>query len=174
VVDVIRTVKPDVVLTFDPIGGYKHPDHIYMHEVTKSAFFAAGKKETESDLPPFQPRKLYYHTISKKYLRTVVRVLRLLGKDPSRWGRNEDIDLTEIARQDFPIHARIDYREVEDRKRAASNCHASQGSSGIFRKVFNFVFRLLGYRDQDLFIRAYPEPEGEKIEIEKDLFSGVK
>ena len=28
VVEYIREFKPDVVLTFDPVGGYHHPDHI--------------------------------------------------------------------------------------------------------------------------------------------------
>jgi hypothetical protein len=31
VVKYIRELKPQVVLTFDPIGGYKHPDHIHIH-----------------------------------------------------------------------------------------------------------------------------------------------
>src|SRR5512139_368973 len=38
VVKFIRELKPDVVLTFDPIGGYRHPDHIHIHNATVLAF----------------------------------------------------------------------------------------------------------------------------------------
>ena len=42
VVKYIRELKPDVVLTHDPIGGYKHPDHIHIHHATKLAFEKAS------------------------------------------------------------------------------------------------------------------------------------
>ncbi|MBT7782656.1 MAG: GlcNAc-PI de-N-acetylase, partial [Anaerolineae bacterium] len=80
----IRDLKPDIVLTFDPIGGYRHPDHIAIHDATVLAFehaddpsFAPGAGE------PFKPRKLYYHTFSRAFLRISVRLMRLFGKDPS-------------------------------------------------------------------------------------------
>ncbi|MGC8856624.1 MAG: PIG-L deacetylase family protein [Anaerolineae bacterium] len=38
VVRYIRQLKPDVVLTFDPIGGYRHPAHIHIHQATVLAF----------------------------------------------------------------------------------------------------------------------------------------
>ena len=41
VVAVIRKIRPQVVLTFDPIGGYRHPDHIAMHNATVQAFHQA-------------------------------------------------------------------------------------------------------------------------------------
>ena len=171
VVDIIRTVKPDVVLTFDPIGGYRHPDHIYMHEITKAAFHAAGSDEFSSEFPAFQPQKLYYHTISKRYIKFMVRMMRLLGKDPSRYGKNNDIDLADLASVEFPTHAQIDYGPVADRKKAASACHASQGSSGLMGKMFDWIFRILGFRDKDQFMRAYPEPQQENLE--QDLFAGL-
>jgi N-acetyl-1-D-myo-inositol-2-amino-2-deoxy-alpha-D-glucopyranoside deacetylase len=37
VADHIRTVRPDVVVTYDPQGGYGHPDHIQTHRVTMAA-----------------------------------------------------------------------------------------------------------------------------------------
>lgn len=170
ITELIRTLQPDVVLTFDPIGGYRHPDHIYVHEVTVEAFERSGDGEYHTASPPFQPQKLYYHTISKRYLRIVVRVLRFLGQDPTQWGKNNDIDLTQLAREEFPIHARIDYRSVADRKKAASACHASQNSAGWLRKLLNWVLKILGLRGKDLYMRAYPEP-GDKLE--KDLLAGI-
>ena len=60
----IRLLRPQVVLTFDPIGGYRHPDHIAIHQATVRAFQTAGDPAMyPDDLPPYQPQKLYYHTI---------------------------------------------------------------------------------------------------------------
>jgi len=66
VVHFIRQLKPQVVLTFDPIGGYRHPDHIAIHQAAVGAFYAAGKADYHpEDLPAYQPQKLYFHTMPK-------------------------------------------------------------------------------------------------------------
>ncbi|MBM3143845.1 MAG: GlcNAc-PI de-N-acetylase [Chloroflexi bacterium] len=166
----IRELKPQVVLTFDPIGGYRHPDHIRIHEAATRACDLAGDAAFEDGLPPYSPQKLYYHTISKRFLRFVVSLLRLLRKDPSRWGRNEDIDLTEMI-VDFPIHARINYRAVVERKEAASSCHVSQIGPAITGGAFRWLFRLFGFGNTDLFMQAYPPPTGSIIQ--SDLFEGI-
>lgn len=170
VVDIIREIKPQVVLTFDPIGGYRHPDHIHIHKATKLAFDLAGDAAFERALPPHKPKKLYYHTISKRFIRFAVNFIRLIGRDPSRWGRNEDIDLTQLM-VDFPIHAKINYKSVEKRKEAASFCHASQIGPTITGGAFRWLFRLLGFGSKDLFMKAYPPPKDGVVE--KDLFEGI-
>ena len=45
VVAYIRDLKPDVVLTFDPIGGYRHPDHIAIQQATVKAFENANNAD---------------------------------------------------------------------------------------------------------------------------------
>ncbi len=170
VADIIREIKPQIVLTFDPIGGYRHPDHIHIHKATKLAFDLAGDAAFERVLPPYKPEKLYYHTISKRFIRFAVNFIRLIGKDPSRWGRNEDIDLTQLM-VDFPIHAKINYKSVEKRKETASFCHASQIGPSITGGPFRWLFRLLGFGSKDLFMKAYPPPK-ERV-VEKDLFQGI-
>ncbi|MDN5794304.1 MAG: N-acetyl-1-D-myo-inositol-2-amino-2-deoxy-alpha-D-glucopyranoside deacetylase [Intrasporangium sp.] len=37
VAQVIRAVRPELVVTYDPEGGYRHPDHIQTHRVTRAA-----------------------------------------------------------------------------------------------------------------------------------------
>ena len=37
VADVLRELRPDVVVTYDEHGGYRHPDHIQTHRVTRRA-----------------------------------------------------------------------------------------------------------------------------------------
>lgn len=166
----MRKYRPQVVITFDPIGGYRHPDHIAIHKATVLAFEKSGDPSLKTgDLPPYQPQKLYFHTISRGFLRFVVRLLPLFGRDPTRWGRNNDINLAELAVEDFPVHAEVDFREVSRRKAEAAACHASQGGSAMVRGLMGWVQRRMTGRE--VFMRHYPPPQpGEK---EKDLFAGV-
>ena len=157
VVHGIRRLRPQVVLTFDPVGGYHHPDHIAIHNATVQAFHAAGDG---SQFPhagnPFQPERLYYNALNRRRLRWLVRMMRLAGKDPSRVGRNKDIDLTALARdQDTPPHVSINYRSVEKRKHQADACHASQLDGRFSRfSLLELYWRLTGRRDT--FTRAFP------------------
>ncbi len=176
----IRKIHPQVVLTFDPIGGYYHPDHVAIHKATVRAFelsgdpsFTGGGVERDGippALPPFTPQKLYFHSMSRRFTRLLVRLMPLMGRDPRKWGKNGDIDLKALARKDFPIDALINYHSVAERKKAAAACHASQGNMSLSMGPFRWLFRLM-VRDNDTFMRAVPPPGGRK---EKDLFTGVK
>jgi len=42
-VDLIGSVRPQVVVTYDPDGGYGHPDHIMAHRVAAAAVAAAAE-----------------------------------------------------------------------------------------------------------------------------------
>lgn len=171
VVHFIRMLKPQVVVTHDPIGGYKHPDHIALHLATKRAFELASDPNFLDDLPPFKPQKLYYQTIPKDLLRWAVRLAPLLRMDPHHFGRNGDIDLATLVKEgDFPTHAHIDCRSVSEIRDEASACHTSQGGESIGRQgPMAFLRRFFG--STETFMRAYPLPE--KGLREKDLFEGV-
>lgn len=168
IADTIREIKPQVVLTFDPIGGYRHPDHIFIHEAATKAFKLAGDPAHPGNYAPFQPERLFYHTIPRYFIQFNVRLLKLLGKDPTKYGKNKDIDLTQMAVDEFPIHARINYAEYKDRKAAASACHASQGGHGLTRGFMRWLSWLLGARSVDQFMQAIPEPN--PVSIKEDLF----
>jgi len=169
IAEYIRQIKPQVILTFDPIGGYRHPDHIFIHQAATKAFYLAGDPDFKSSYPPYKPGKLYYHTIPRHFVRFNVRLLRLMGKDPSKYGKNKDIDLTQIAGQEFPVHARINYKAVKDKKDAAAACHASQGGGGLPRGFIKWIIRLLRIKSEDQFMQAYPELK--QIIVKRDLFS---
>jgi LmbE family N-acetylglucosaminyl deacetylase len=177
VVHFIRKLRPQVVITFDPIGGYKHPDHIAIHQATVRAFEAAGDPTWQAppdfpiDLPPHRPQKLYYHVFPKTMMRMVVRVMPLLGRDPTKFGRNGDIDLADLVRDgDFPIHARIDYSPVESQKDAAAACHASQLGGGPPRRgLIGWIWHQMAKHEH--FMRAYPPTLGRVRE--HDLFAGL-
>lgn len=166
VAEIGRKVQPQVMITFDPIGGYRHPDHVAIHDATVKAFemLRAEQGTGSSGL-----QKLYYHTFPKRVMRLLVRLMPLFGRDPHQFGINNDIDLVDIVSVDFPIHAQIQIRSVMEQKAQASACHASQQGGGS-RGLFGFVMRLFGNREQ--FMRAYP-PAPDSLR-ENDLFAGVK
>jgi LmbE family N-acetylglucosaminyl deacetylase len=170
VVHLIRQIRPDVVITFDPIGGYRHPDHIAIQRAAVSAFDRAADQDFEDPegLPPFQPQKLYFHTINRTYLKIVVWVLRLIGQNPREYGRNKDIDLVSLTEVDFPTHARIDYRPVREIRDKAAACHASQGGGQMNKGFRGFINWLFGGHSET-FMQAYPEPE-EDAPVQRDLF----
>src|SRR5512133_3958062 len=168
VVQYIRKLKPEVVIPFDPIGGYRHPDHIAIHNATVKAFHAAGDARLyPGDAPAFAPSKLYFHTFPRGFLRLAIFFMRLTGKDPRKFGKNGDIDFQSIAEVRFPIHAEVDYREVADIRDEASACHASQGGAKITGGIMGWFRKISGISDQ--YMRAYPPPGKKK---EKDLFEG--
>jgi len=174
IVKIIRDTKPQVVVTFDPIGGYRHPDHIAVHRATVMAFHAAADAARFPGAgAPYQPDKLYFQVMSRKLLKIAVKILPLFGQDPRRFGRNGDIDITALASVDFPVHAKVQLtREARELQEKARACHISQVGSGPPRRtsLMGLVARLAGQKDS--FMRAYPPPVNGRVE--HDLFQGVE
>lgn len=138
IVRVIRKVQPQVVITFDPIGGYRHPDHIAVHDATVRAFYAAGDLDQyPEEGPVFHPQKLYFSVFPRGLLKLFVKIMPLLGQDPHRFGRNKDIDLASILEVDYPMHARVSLSKLDISVRMkAVSCHASQLEDNSPRRSF--------------------------------------
>jgi N-acetyl-1-D-myo-inositol-2-amino-2-deoxy-alpha-D-glucopyranoside deacetylase/mycothiol S-conjugate amidase len=173
VVAVIRAVRPQVVLTFDPIGGYRHPDHIAIHNATVRAFHAAGDPARFAERgPAYAPQKLYYSVFPKGFLKVAVKLMPLFGQDPRRFGRNKDIDVTQLL-EDFPIHAEVAVSDAaREMKERASACHQSQLAGGPPRRG-PLTWLLRRWQMRETLMRAYPPvPPGARLR-EKDLFEGV-
>lgn len=169
VVKYIRQLRPDVVLTFDPIGGYRHPDHIHIHKATVLAFEKSADATFHPDAgSPYQPGKLFFHTFPRGFLKLAVKIMPLFGQNPRKFGRNGDIDMQSIAEVNFPTHAKIDIRTVQEIKAAASACHASQGGVGMRRGVMGLFIKLFGESEE--YMQAYPSvAKGWKLK--KDLLA---
>jgi len=93
----------------------------------------------------------------------------LFGRDPRKWGRNKDIDLTDLL-ADFPIHVGVDIRSVTEIKRQASAQHASQGGAQIRRGLMGFIAKVIGERED--YMRVYPPVNG-SYKKTHDLFDGI-
>ena len=164
VADLMHRLRPQVVLTFDPFGGYGHPDHIAMHRAT----VAAIERLPQDERPP----KLYFSTFPRTALRWVVRLMPLLGVDPAALGKNKDIDLRAVLEHETPITTRVDIGDYYDVKQRAGACHSSQlsGPGSVFGRLPRWLVRR--WQSVETFHRATPPfRQGERVE--QDLFAGI-
>ena len=69
-VGLIRLHRPHVIITYsDDQQGYRHPDHLRVHDATVPAFDRAGDANWYPELgEPWQPLKLYYSMWSRARL----------------------------------------------------------------------------------------------------------
>lgn len=172
VVALIRQIRPQIVITHDETGGYFHPDHIHCWKITTAAFFAAADSEKYSEISPgpFQPQRLYYSAFPNRMVKLFTTLMRLRGQDPTKMGRNKDIDFTKLGIPRKKLHAQIDYRSYWDIKRLASAQHPSQGGGTSNSRALPDWFQRR-FLASEYFIRAYPPvPDGY---VERDLFAGI-
>ena len=111
----IRKYKPDVLITYDPFGGYGHPDHIQTHRVGTAAFFAAGdidKFPLKDEEDIWIPERLYFNAWSKSRIqarRTQMYEAGILTEDEFNafnpiGSDNEDIDVEIDGRKYIEIN----------------------------------------------------------------------
>ena len=172
IVEALRKLKPQVVVTFDPIGGYRHPDHIATHNAAVEAFYSAGDPSRYPKAgPAFRPQKLYYHVFPHRWIKLAIKLMPLFGRDPHHFGKNRDVDLAALVETEFPVHTVIRIgKEAERRRNRAAACHASQtGGEPPRRGILGVLNRVMGTKDS--YMRAEPPVKGRLHE--KDLFEGV-
>ncbi|MEU9620133.1 MULTISPECIES: N-acetyl-1-D-myo-inositol-2-amino-2-deoxy-alpha-D-glucopyranoside deacetylase [unclassified Streptomyces] len=170
-VEVIRSVRPQVLVTYDPDGGYGHPDHIQAHRVAMRA------AELAAD-PAYRPGPDAPHTIAKIYWNRLPRPVaeegfaRLRETAPDAFPGIATIDDVPGVVDDTRITARIDCSAHGAAKSAAMRAHVTQITvNGPF-------FALSNDLGQPVFTTEYYElargvsgaPQGAR---EDDLFAGV-
>ncbi len=119
-VRIIRLRRPDVVVAYDPFGGYGHPDHIQVHRIGTAAYWAAadtGRFPPAGFGEPWPPSKLYWATWSRS---AMVELRREISGD------GEPGDEPASGSRDDLITTRIDVGEWFDHKRRALLAHDSQ------------------------------------------------
>lgn len=60
IVSQIRRIRPQVVVTFGPEGGYGHPDHIAISQLTAASLVCAADQDFAAAGEPHRVQKLYY------------------------------------------------------------------------------------------------------------------
>ncbi|MSP13773.1 MAG: GlcNAc-PI de-N-acetylase [Chloroflexi bacterium] len=167
-VGIMRRVRPQVVLTFEPFGGYGHPDHIAIHTHTVAAFHAAGDPQKYPDQgAPWQPARLFYPLIRRSTFIKMRDRLAQMGIDTSDMNRFDE--MPERWPED-KITVLMDVRDTVDNKVAALQCHRTQfGANNLFRRVPEEMMKEI--MSQEVFYLAWPETlPGQML---GDLFAGL-
>jgi mycothiol S-conjugate amidase len=122
-VALIRRHRPHVLIAYsDDQGGYQHPDHLRVHEISVVAFGAAGDPDRYPDAgDPWQPLKLYYTTWSRaRILATHERFLALGLESPFGEG------WFDRPSQDDRITTLVDISDFMDTRPDALRAHRTQ------------------------------------------------
>ena len=142
----IRTIKPQVVITMGPDGSVTaHPDHAMAAIFATAAFHWAGHSNrfvSQNGLDPHRVQKLYYSTAD----------FTLPGRQPTA---------------PAPISARIHVRDFVPQRLAAFKLHKTQ--SPLFELFEKNVAKRGDYEFFHLAASVTPGPS----EQEQDLFAGV-
>ncbi len=158
---ILTEEQADVLTTYDPHGGYGHPDHVRVHEVGRAAAELAGTPV------------VLEATIDRALLELAARVVPTLGLELPADFAPPDLS-TVYSGSDEITHA-VDVREHLEAKRASMQAHVSQTTSAGTTARSLAVF--LGLPDE-LFAMAFgtewyvqrSAPPGTAV---SDVFAGV-
>lgn len=124
-VQVIREVRPQVMITYDDFGGYGHPDHIQAHRVASYAAVLAAAPSFRADLgEAWEIAKIYWPAMPRGVM---VRAMEAMPAE-QREAILADIDpeTAPFFVDDELITTEIDARDFEPMKLAALRAHATQ------------------------------------------------
>jgi len=170
-VELIRRFRPHVVTTYDPSGGYPHPDHIMCHRVSVEAWAAAGDPERYPDRgEPWTPLKLYYNAgFSLPRMRAVHEALLEAGRESPFGEWIESREAREIPQRE--VTTRIECADYFDQRDAALRAHATQiDPDGFFFAVPREV-ELARWSTEEYELAESRVPTNLP---EDDLFAGIR
>jgi N-acetyl-1-D-myo-inositol-2-amino-2-deoxy-alpha-D-glucopyranoside deacetylase len=124
-VAVMREVRPQVVISYNDIGGYGHPDHIQAHRVTVAAVAASADPSRYPQAgAAWAPAKRYETAIPVSVLRAGYDALKALGEN-APFGVVDPDELT-FGTPDDDVTTAIDARDQLPAKLAAMRAHRTQ------------------------------------------------
>jgi N-acetyl-1-D-myo-inositol-2-amino-2-deoxy-alpha-D-glucopyranoside deacetylase len=173
-VEVVREVRPQVLVTYDEFGGYGHPDHIQAHRVAMYAAQLAAVPSFRRDLgEPWEIAKIYWGAMSESRMRAGLRMLRDSGDTTSFEGMDPDGPLPHFVTPDEDLTAAVDAQEFVERKMDALRAHATQiTTDGPFFALSNNLGSAAWGVEFYRIARGVPEPTGPDG-LETDLFAGL-
>ena len=126
-VPVIRDRRPQVVVTYNEIGNYGHPDHIQAHRVAMYATQLAGVPSYRRDLGrPWTVSRVFWIAMSKSRMLATLEALRAAGDQETWQGFDPDGPMARMLSDDADIDVAIDGTPWVAQKIAAMRAHATQ------------------------------------------------
>lgn len=167
---VMRSVRPEVVVGYDPEGGYGHPDHQQAHSLVAEAFDLAGTERYPAAGTPWTPQKFYWTVTGETQLREGIAATTEV---PEGWRNPEPGELPSVP--ESVVSTSLDVRDVLDVKRAALHAHATQvtvAPSGSEYALSNNIVQPILADEQYVLVRGTLGTV-DSAGREHDLFSGV-
>ncbi|MDP8970791.1 MAG: N-acetyl-1-D-myo-inositol-2-amino-2-deoxy-alpha-D-glucopyranoside deacetylase [Actinomycetota bacterium] len=128
----IRALRPDVLVTYDPFGGYGHPDHIQAHRVALVASEACAMAALYPDAgPAWTVSKVYWAAWPKSFIRELSAELRRRGR-PSPFAEDGRVGELSMGTPDDEVTTTVDVGRWLERKWAALRAHRSQLAAESF------------------------------------------
>jgi len=167
----IRSLRPHVVVAYDPAGSYGHPDHVQVHRVTTEAVVQAAEIGTHPDGgAPWKVAKLYWTVTAQGALSSGIAAM---GPVSDGWRPPAGGELPQVPDED--VSAVIDVRGVREAKLAALRAHATQVSlapSGTVYALSNNVAQPVLLEEHYVLARGTAGERGPDGR-EHDLFAGI-
>lgn len=168
-VDVVRDVRPQVVVTYDDNGDYGHPDHIMAHRVATAAVAKAADPGYGTG-EPWQVAKLYWVATPKSVLRQAFAALSTVQDRPFDVASVDDLP---FGIDDELVTTVVDATGYGEQKRSALGAHRTQiAVDGPFFALSNMLGQeVLGVEYYRL-VRGDRGPAA-RHGWEDDLFAGL-
>jgi N-acetyl-1-D-myo-inositol-2-amino-2-deoxy-alpha-D-glucopyranoside deacetylase len=173
-VEIIREVRPQVLVTYDEFGNYGHPDHIQAHRVATYATALAAVPSYRPDLgPAWDIAKLYWGAMSMNRMREGLRALRAAGDTTSFEGMDPDGEMPPFMVPDDQLSAVVVADDFADAKIRAMKAHATQISvDGPFFALSNNIGNQVWGTEYYRLAKGVQGPTNEDG-LETDLFAGL-
>ena len=168
-VRIVRDFKPTVMVTFDRTGGYGHLDHLMVHKLTNSAFYAAGDPARFPGAgEPWQVARVYYSSFARSATLNFAKRLREVDPD----GGLAQIDFTHMGLPDEEITNSLDVSKWIELKRLSLSKHRTQkGDQERFAQMpTDLSVGIVGTEHFTLGV-GVPLPDGPALN--KSLFAGL-
>jgi N-acetyl-1-D-myo-inositol-2-amino-2-deoxy-alpha-D-glucopyranoside deacetylase len=169
-VTVIREVRPQVLVTYDEIGGYGHPDHIMAHRVAMAGAERAAEADGEGE--PWTIQKVYWLAIPKSLLQAGIDALAEVGE--AFFDGVSSADDLPFGNPDEEVTTAIDGVAFAAAKNNAMKAHATQISvDGPFFALSNNIGMEVLAVEHFRLVRGELGTERDSEGREVDLFAGV-
>jgi N-acetyl-1-D-myo-inositol-2-amino-2-deoxy-alpha-D-glucopyranoside deacetylase len=172
-VEIIREVRPQVMVTYDEFGGYGHPDHIQAHRVATYAAALAAVPSYRRDLGEAHDiAKVYWSAMSAAKIRQGLRDLRAAGDTTTFEGMDPE-NLPAFMAEDDALTTAVLADDYTTAKMEALRAHRTQISvDGPFFALSNNKGNEIWGTEYFRIARGSPGPTGPDG-LETDLFAGL-